>query len=155
MVIYLIMSVERYTDCDLSYLAGMLDAGRGHIGVHKHKAAETIEIERKFTYTSRFFYKKRDVYRYYPYVAVQFSSTPQLLEWLRERFGEDCEISIDNAKKHKADVFRFGSNVLREVLPRLIPHLQVRKTQAQLVLHALNNDACEELYKRDKNLRYY
>ena len=63
------------------------------------------------------------------------NTSPQLMEWIRSRFGGSVNLEKRNNPRHKP-VFRWlaSSDSLDVIVPAILPFLVVKKAQAELFL---------------------
>lgn len=105
------------------YLAGMID-GEGCIAYHQKKDKKTIS---GFTFA--------------PYMNVT-SSVVWHLELLKDNFGgtisKDTQKGFANTGINDVYSLRWSSNEIRELLPRVLPYLILKRKEAVLVLEGLS-----------------
>ena len=63
------------------------------------------------------------------------NTSPQLMEWIRSKFGGSVNLENRNNPKHKP-VFRWlsSADALDHIVPAILPYLVIKKAQAELFL---------------------
>ena len=103
--------VTSWTDTDLAYFAGIID-GEGCFAMHQQPVGHVFALQLQIGNTS-----------------------PQLMEWIRSKFGGSVNLEKRNNPRHKP-VFRWlaTADSLDAIVPAIIPFLVVKKAQAELFL---------------------
>lgn len=119
------------TEQQIAYLAGLID-GDGHIALYRRK---DLKATRGYTFT--------------PVMGVT-AKDKWFLEYLAQEF--DAKVNITSVKSgfkesSVTSQIRWSSNRIRELLPRLIPYLILKKQEAILLEEALK--LTENHRKRD------
>jgi len=101
------------------YLAGIID-GDGCVSLHKKKDA-----------------KSRGRYSWSPYLSIT-SKDRWYLETLQKDFGGCIDQSGKSAfNSNKVHALRFSANEIRNLLPKILPHLIYKKEEAIKLLEAV------------------
>ena len=111
---------RRFRPGDAAYLAGLID-GDGCIGIWRRK---TVRTRSGFTY----------------YAEVDISSVhPRFLRSIRDLIGVGTWIRKNRGFKSHRPLYhlKVGPNTLRWLLPLVIPHLRLKRPQAEVVLKHL------------------
>ena len=101
----------------LNYFAGIVD-GEGSIGIAKCK--KSIKQNRKG-------------YAYRAFFHITNTHLP-MLEYLSKHFGGKISYLDERAMCYN---YTFSANKIRDILPKLIPYLLIKKKQAEIVLEFL------------------
>jgi hypothetical protein len=110
------------TETQAAYLAGLLD-GEGHITIIKSRRSGGLHKG-----------------NHYAYARMSIGITHDVLVEMQAEygFGKIYHLKSRN-KKHKNLIsWSISSNIMRAVLPQVLPYLRVKKKQAELVLQYLS-----------------
>lgn len=111
--------LSSYNNEDLAYLAGLVD-GEGHISLHKHKSPAC----------------KRG-YSYRVVLCITNSQT-SLLTYLQNKFGGRIDKQGKSAfSGRQIYSLRFNVELMKELLPKLLPYLVLKKPEAQIILESM------------------
>ena len=107
------------SETDWAYFAGMID-GEGHVGLYRHRDK-----------------KCKRGYSYRVVLGITNTQIPLLLD-LQRRFGG---IVHEQGKSGFSDkpVFglRFSANAMRDILPRVLPYIVLKKKDLEIMLRAM------------------
>lgn len=114
------MAATQLSNEQVAYLAGLID-GDGCISLYKRKDAKAA---RGTTYT--------------PYMTITAKNI-SFLEYLKEMYGGSINLATAKSGFNGLGCksLRFSSNECRYLLPLLIPHLVLKKSEAYILLGAL------------------
>jgi len=107
-------------EVDYAYLAGIID-GEGHVGLYRHKDAY---CKRGFTWRV---------------VLCITNSSYLLLLDLQRRFGGRIEPNGKSAFSGRQIYgLRFSANAMRELLPRVLPYLVLKRQDVNIMLRTMD-----------------
>lgn len=136
--------MKQVTEIDLAYIAGIVD-GEGSFTVGKYK----VKSMKSFAYRG--------------YFQIANTYVPLLLK-IKEFFGGRV---VEQGIGKKCFANTFSTNEMREIIPKLIPYLVIKKKQAEIMLAFLQRQSnkgfspitedyeryCEECYQVLKQLK--
>jgi hypothetical protein len=130
------------SETDWAYFAGMLD-GEGHLGIFRHYKTNSKDS------------CSRRGYEIETRMGVSNMNHDNIKQ-LQLMIGLGNITLINNKREYGVAVvsdLRFGPNNQREILPKVIPYLQQKKEQAQIIVEFLNYRSSILHNKKDRTER--